>query len=193
MAAPQDPSQGQINTSFLTTKLPQWAGVRQNVLGSDLNGRPVPAYNPPEEVKAAGILGTALLADAPVMLRETVPEQSFPVWDHAAGIAGAIEDLKVAVRGIGARVGTLDGRTNGLIATVEDRDVKLAMLEHTLKTTASRLTAITNKMVAFEARLTDLEDAVEEMEADDDAEGRQDNNTTAPTPASSPTHSRGDN
>lgn len=45
--------EGHINTSFLTTKLPTWAGVRQNVTGSDLNGRPVPAFIPPAEVRAA--------------------------------------------------------------------------------------------------------------------------------------------
>lgn len=32
---------GIVNTCFLTTRLPSWAGSRQNVTGSDLEGRPV--------------------------------------------------------------------------------------------------------------------------------------------------------
>lgn len=32
---------GGINTCFLTTRLPLWAGVRQNVTGSNINGTPV--------------------------------------------------------------------------------------------------------------------------------------------------------
>lgn len=37
-----DPQQeGIVNTCFLTVRLPQWAGSRQNVVGSDIEGRPV--------------------------------------------------------------------------------------------------------------------------------------------------------
>lgn len=36
-----DPQQGGVNTCFLTTRLPTWAGSRQNVVGSDLEGHPV--------------------------------------------------------------------------------------------------------------------------------------------------------
>lgn len=179
--ATSDPTQGQINTSFLTTKLPQWAGVRQNVLGSDLNGRPVPAYNPPEEVKAAGILGTALSADVPVTPKLIPQEHSAHVWDHAAAIAGAIEDLKVSLRGIVTRVGVLEGRTNELSGNLETvRDVKIVLFDQALKNISTRLSAIMNKMAAFEARLTDLEDAVEEMEEDDDSEASPSAPSTAP-------------
>lgn len=37
-----DPRQeGIVNTCFLTVRLPTWAGSRQNVSGSDINGTPV--------------------------------------------------------------------------------------------------------------------------------------------------------
>ncbi|BBE29302.1 IX [Bat mastadenovirus] len=39
-----DPTQkGIVNTCFLTTRIPSWAGARQNVTGSNLEGRPVPS------------------------------------------------------------------------------------------------------------------------------------------------------
>ncbi|APD29205.1 IX [Canine adenovirus 1] len=39
-----DPQQkGIVNTCFLTTRIPSWAGARQNVTGSDLGGKPVPS------------------------------------------------------------------------------------------------------------------------------------------------------
>ncbi|AAB38714.1 IX [Canine mastadenovirus A] len=39
-----DPQQkGLVNTCFVTTRIPSWAGARQNVTGSDLEGKPVPS------------------------------------------------------------------------------------------------------------------------------------------------------
>ena len=35
--------EGDIRTSFLTARLPHWAGVRHNVLGSNISGTPVPS------------------------------------------------------------------------------------------------------------------------------------------------------
>ena len=34
---------GEVRTCFLTARLPRWAGVRQNVIGSNIGGLPVPA------------------------------------------------------------------------------------------------------------------------------------------------------
>ncbi|ARQ79745.1 IX [Bat mastadenovirus WIV17] len=38
-------STGAVNTAFLTTRLPTWAGTPQNVSGSDLEGQSIPASN----------------------------------------------------------------------------------------------------------------------------------------------------
>ncbi|ARQ79774.1 IX [bat adenovirus 10] len=38
-------STGAVNTAFLTTRLPAWAGTPQNVSGSDLDGHSIPASN----------------------------------------------------------------------------------------------------------------------------------------------------
>lgn len=56
--ATMDPQQkGIVNTCFLTTRIPSWAGARQDVIGSDLIGRPVPSNvrGPPRLLSALGL------------------------------------------------------------------------------------------------------------------------------------------
>lgn len=36
---------GTIDTAFVTSKLPTWAGVRQNIVGSNIHGAPVTPSN----------------------------------------------------------------------------------------------------------------------------------------------------
>lgn len=44
LLATMDPKQeGLVNTCFLTVRLPSWAGARQNVTGSDIEGRTISA------------------------------------------------------------------------------------------------------------------------------------------------------
>lgn len=45
MANPNPAYPGVINTCYLTTRLPHWAGVAQNVPGSDLTGARYPETN----------------------------------------------------------------------------------------------------------------------------------------------------
>lgn len=85
--------EGHINTSFLTTKLPTWAGVRQNVTGSDLNGRPVPAFIPPEEVRAAedcGVLEISSTTESMTTRSESATSMD-PVYE---ALKATLEDIK---------------------------------------------------------------------------------------------------
>lgn len=45
MATSTNKEKGTINTAFLTCKLPAWAGVRQDIVGSDIHGNPVRPTN----------------------------------------------------------------------------------------------------------------------------------------------------
>lgn len=60
---------GHVNTCFLTTRLPLWAGVRQNAVGSTLTGKPVPARTMEESLAAMRSEIRALNANA-ATLRE---------------------------------------------------------------------------------------------------------------------------
>lgn len=167
MAAPPQESEGHINTSFLTTKLPPWAGVRQNVIGSDLSGRPVPAYNPPEEVKAAVVVGAERAAQA------VVPAASIPVVEHAAAIADAIEDLKASLHRCSARVGTCEARIGANVTDIEMlRDVTLAAFEDGMKNMANKVNQLVKKCADISERLAALEEVVEDMEAEDEEDDK---------------------
>lgn len=43
--------QGDIRTCFLTARLPRWAGVRHDIIGSNISGLPVPS---PETLTMTG-------------------------------------------------------------------------------------------------------------------------------------------
>ncbi|AMB43146.1 IX [Bat mastadenovirus WIV12] len=47
---------GAIQTAFVTRNLPRWAGVPQDVIGSDLGGKPVLPTNAMAEMTAGGEL-----------------------------------------------------------------------------------------------------------------------------------------
>lgn len=102
--------EGHINTSFLTTKLPTWAGVRQNVTGSDLNGRPVPAFIPPAEVRAAEHCGLSeyLQGSAPSPPAAAGTMDSTLALTESGDVADQLyESLKSALEGIKVQLSEL--------------------------------------------------------------------------------------
>lgn len=64
---------GDIRTCFLTAKLPRWAGVRHNVLGSNISGLPVPS---PETYSTATTkLGATMLTLRNIAATRSVEDQ----------------------------------------------------------------------------------------------------------------------
>lgn len=47
MANPSADYPGVVNSGYLTAKMPSWAGVPQNLTGTDLEGKRVPETNDP--------------------------------------------------------------------------------------------------------------------------------------------------
>lgn len=63
MANPSADFPGVVNSGYLTAKMPSWAGVPQNVLGTDLDGRRVPETNtrsPPRQLAAPSTVALAV-------------------------------------------------------------------------------------------------------------------------------------
>nr|QRV11649.1 IX [Bat mastadenovirus] len=97
-----DPLQkGIVNTCFLSTRIPSWAGARQNVDGSNLTGGEVPS-NVAEPRRP--VEGGEALNDA-----DLIP----------AAVDGIIENLKEQVSGIKNTVTALQADLNTLKQTVE--------------------------------------------------------------------------
>ncbi|QDA77074.1 IX [Mastadenovirus pipistrelli] len=93
-----DPLQkGIVNTCFLTTRIPSWAGARQNVIGSDLNGRPVPSEVTSRPLNAPQPLGEVDLSPetAPVdTIIEELKEQLTTMRATVAAMQAEVEALK---------------------------------------------------------------------------------------------------
>ncbi|BBE29332.1 IX [Bat mastadenovirus A] len=90
-----DPQQeGIVNTCFVTTRLPSWAGSRQNVTGSDLEGRPVPS---------ATRFGASVAAS-----RMAIQEEL------ETSLNGTIEDLKNRITALQTALTALNNEVNQL-------------------------------------------------------------------------------
>lgn len=64
---------GDIRTCFLTARLPRWAGVRHNVLGSNISGLPVPS--PETYSTRRSNIGATMLTLRNIAATQTVDDQ----------------------------------------------------------------------------------------------------------------------
>lgn len=86
--------EGIVNTCFLTTRLPSWAGSRQNVVGSNLEGKPVPSAE--------------LSPGRPGVRLATALE------DHVLAVNAIIDDLKTQVAEMQTSVATIQQEVEAL-------------------------------------------------------------------------------
>ena len=94
---------GNISTPFLLTRLPRWAGVRQNIVGSDLTGRPVPGFVPPANTVAA----LDVKASVPAAPGTTV-EESMDLDDALGTTTAQLVTLQQTVIELSEKVKTLE-------------------------------------------------------------------------------------
>lgn len=94
-SATMDPSQkGIVNTCFLTTRIPSWAGARQNVVGSNLEGKPVPSdlgravSAPVDPVDAAVVAVNTVIAE--------LKEQVTDMQDTVRNLQQEVEAMRAA-------------------------------------------------------------------------------------------------
>ena len=93
---------GSIVSSYLTTRMPPWAGVRQNVMGSSIDGRPVLPANSTTltyETVSGTPLETAASAAAAATARGIVTDFAFlsPLASSAASRSSARDDKLTAL------------------------------------------------------------------------------------------------
>lgn len=80
--------QGEVRTCFLTARLPRWAGVRHNVLGSNISGLPVPS---PETFSTQrSVLGSTLLTMRNIATTRPVEEQLETLTDQLLQLTTAL-------------------------------------------------------------------------------------------------------
>lgn len=101
-----EPESGNISTPFLLTRLPGWAGVRQNVVGSDLTGRPVPGFIPPANTVAAADVKAAV----------PLAEDSMDLDDALGTTTEQLVALQRTVTELNEKVLNLEQQLNVMIA-----------------------------------------------------------------------------
>lgn len=102
--------QGDIRTCFLTARLPRWAGVRQNVIGSNISGDSVGS---PETLLASRTNATAAL----MTMRNIVASRT----------------LEEQVETLVEQHGELTGQLNALVAKVTAMEQQLSDLQRDLE------------------------------------------------------------
>ncbi len=125
---------GSIVSPYLTTRMPHWAGVRQNVMGSSIDGRPVLPANS-ATLTYATVAGTPLDATA-----------------AAAATAAAS-----AVRSLATDFAFLGPLATGAAARAAVRDDKLTALLAQLDALTRELGDLSQQVVALRQQVSALQ------------------------------------
>nr|AEB22085.1 pIX-RGD [synthetic construct] len=129
---------GSIVSSYLTTRMPPWAGVRQNVMGSSIDGRPV------------------LPANSTTLTYETVSGTPLETAASAAASAAA-----ATARGIVTDFAFLSPLASSAASRSSARDDKLTAL-------LAQLDSLTRELNVVSQQLLDLRQQVSADYKDDD-------------------------
>ncbi|WEG78093.1 IX [Human adenovirus 5] len=126
---------GSIVSSYLTTRMPPWAGVRQNVMGSSIDGRPV------------------LPANSTTLTYETVSGTPLETAASAAASAAA-----ATARGIVTDFAFLSPLASSAASRSSARDDKLTAL-------LAQLDSLTRELNVVSQQLLDLRQQVSALKA----------------------------
>lgn len=118
---------GGINTCFLTTRLPLWAGVRQNVTGSNINGTPVTSgvYNQVTPRAASVVEERARVAAAAEVAAEAraqvaaVTAATLRAVEEETGVMEELRQLKQNLTEVEAKITKLSSSMTGLKTSLD--------------------------------------------------------------------------
>nr|WGN96590.1 IX protein [Lemur mastadenovirus] len=125
-------NRGAINTSFLTVRLPSWAGVRQDIEGSDVTGRPV---RPSNEMSIANSPATASSAGIAVVPVETLTTFNQPRAIADDALEEEITELHLSVTDLENAVEALTRQMANLSERIDEMAQRLLNLAGTAPTT----------------------------------------------------------
>lgn len=125
MASSSNKDVGTINTAFLTCKLPAWAGVRQNVVGSDIQGLPVKPTNfSTSRFSSSASSGGSSLPESSVPLAEPLPASAFTTHhvDLVQSTAATLLQLTSKIDALTEKVTNLESNLTVLYTTLAEPD-----------------------------------------------------------------------
>ncbi|ALE15293.1 pIX [bottlenose dolphin adenovirus 2] len=114
---------GDINTSFLTARLPRWAGVRQNVKGSDINGDPVTANdgNGSQIVRSYHVFEEPAIGDMATLARELPAARTI----STSVIEEKLEELLMFMIQMKSKLDSLQTKVNFIISETIPTDEEI--------------------------------------------------------------------
>ncbi|AQQ73623.1 pIX [Harbour porpoise adenovirus 1] len=117
---------GDINTSFLTARLPHWAGVRQNVQGSDINGNPVTANDGNGSQIVRNLDAVEEIGDVAATFARDLPGASDFSPTSAAVIDEKLDELYNLLMQMKCKLDTLQTKVNFIISETIPSDEDIA-------------------------------------------------------------------
>ena len=120
-------AQGTIETCFVTSKLPTWSGVRQNVQGSDISGLPVQPSNASVfQHQTAGIaaafkeplLTASQAAEAWISPVRALPSGALPMNSVLSN--SAIDDVMDKLVTLESKLGELEEKLQDIIVLLNN-------------------------------------------------------------------------
>lgn len=122
MMAATNKDSGSINTAFLTCKLPAWAGVRQNVVGSDIHGHPVKPtnYTTSRFSSSASSGGSGTLPDSAVPAAIAASAYSTHHVDLVESMAATMLQLTTKIETLTDKMSQLEQTVGVMYATMTD-------------------------------------------------------------------------
>lgn len=117
----QNKEKGTINTAFLTCKLPAWAGVRQDIVGSDIQGLPVRPTNYTTTRIATGSHVSAS-SESPAVLAAALPASAYSSHhvDLVQSTAATLLQLTSKIDGLSEKVSQLEQTLAVVYATLAE-------------------------------------------------------------------------
>ncbi|QHR77489.1 IX [Squirrel monkey adenovirus] len=179
---------GAIFSPFLTCRLPYWAGVRQNVVGSAVDGSPVLPTNASsmrfETLSSSG--GQATLPVSSFGSRFVPADPAARFSQAAAGIQtpAAAYAAAAAARGFPQEEQRIIEGMNELAEKINLLNVRQEMDERGMEALNAELVQLQHGMELFAQRLEALHNAVKELQ--EIIEQIHPNNIPTPVPAEAP-------
>ena len=116
----EDKRVGEINTPFISARLPRWAGVRQNVTGSDISGFPVasPEGGSSQVIRSRKTIETVTTEESQPMRVPVLPPD--PMMNAILHVNTKIEELVREVMLMKQSIHVLQTKVDDIGDTLEE-------------------------------------------------------------------------
>ena len=116
---------GQINTPFISSRLPNWAGARQNVMGSDIFGHPVASIDggSAQIVRSRKTVETITTEEPANLAEKPVVPAYDPMMALMVNFSVKLEDLLREIAAMRASIESLQQQVEDIQQTLDEEEI----------------------------------------------------------------------